>query len=75
LFKVIIWATDGSSQAEQALPYAKGLAQNHGARLIVIHVNEIAGDPVTGAYSVGDEDKVQAAIQKEVEDLDLTGLF
>ena len=27
MFKVIIWATDGSSGAEQALPYAKDLAQ------------------------------------------------
>ena len=26
MFKVIIWATDGSSAAAQALPYAKGLA-------------------------------------------------
>jgi hypothetical protein len=25
MFKVIIWATDGSSAAEQALPYAKKL--------------------------------------------------
>ena len=40
MFKVIIWATDGSSGAEQALPYAKGLAQADGARLIVVHVNE-----------------------------------
>ena len=40
MFKVIIWATDGSSGAEQALPLAKGLAQAHGARLVVAHVNE-----------------------------------
>ena len=74
MFKVIIWATDGSSRAEQALPYAKGLAQANGARLIVVHVNEIAGAPATGGYSVGDEDTVQAAIRKEVEDLKQEGL-
>jgi hypothetical protein len=27
MFKVIIWATDGSKAAAKALPYAKGLAQ------------------------------------------------
>ena len=40
MFKVIIWATDGSSAAEQALPYARGLARANGARLIVVHVDE-----------------------------------
>ena len=44
MFKVIIWATDGSSGAQRALPFAKGLAQAHGARLVVVHVNEfVAG--------------------------------
>src|SRR5262249_34412801 len=27
MFKVIVWATDGSSRAEQALPFAKELAK------------------------------------------------
>jgi hypothetical protein len=30
MFKVIIWATDGSSGAQQALQFAKGLAQADG---------------------------------------------
>jgi nucleotide-binding universal stress UspA family protein len=41
MFKMIIWATDGSSQAERALPLAKELAKANGARLVVVHVNEI----------------------------------
>ena len=32
MFKVIIWAIDGSREAEDALPYAKGLANDEGAR-------------------------------------------
>jgi nucleotide-binding universal stress UspA family protein len=74
MFKVIIWATDGSSGAEQALPLAKGLAQVNGARLVVVHVNEfVAGRG--GSYAVNaDENKVKAAIQKHVEDLKQKGL-
>ena len=74
MFKVIIWATDGSSGAEQALPYAKGLAQADGARLVVVHVDELEVGR-GGGYSVNvDEAEVQAAIQKHVEDLKQEGL-
>jgi nucleotide-binding universal stress UspA family protein len=67
IFKVIIWATDGSSGAEQALPFAKGLAQAHGARLIVVHVNVHVKEIMV-------EDEIQAAIRKQVEDLKQEGL-
>ena len=74
MFKVIIWATDGSSGAEQAFPLAKGLAQAHGARLVVVHVNEFTVGR-GGSYAVNvDENKVQAAIQKHVKDLKQEGL-
>jgi nucleotide-binding universal stress UspA family protein len=42
VFKTIIWATDGSKAAEQALPYAKALAKIERARLIVVHVDEFS---------------------------------
>ena len=71
MFKAIIWATDGSSGAEQALPYAKGLAQTHGARLIIVHVNEITGG---GGPVNANEDQVQAALGKHVKDLKQEGL-
>ena len=76
MFKVIIWATDGSSAAEQALPYAKGLAQADGARLVVVHVDESTIPAARGGgYSINiDEDKVQAAIGKHVKDLKQEGL-
>ena len=75
MFKVIIWATDGSSQAERALPFAKGLAQPNGARLIVVHAREIMGLAGVGAGPVHlDEDQVQAALGKQVADLKQQGL-
>ena len=74
MFKVIIWATDGSSGAERALQFAKGLAQANGARLVVVHVKEITAGR-GGTYPINvDEDKVQAAILKQVEDLKQKGL-
>jgi nucleotide-binding universal stress UspA family protein len=73
MFKTIIWATDGSSGAEQALRYAKGVAQAAGARLIFVHVNEFAAGRAPGPVNVN-EDKVQAAIGKQVADLKQEGL-
>jgi nucleotide-binding universal stress UspA family protein len=73
MFKVIIWATDGSSGAAQALPYAKGLAQANAARLIVVHVNEFVASRAAGPVNVK-EDEVQAAIGKQVEKLKQEGL-
>ena len=74
VFKVIIWATDGSSGAEQALPFARDLAQAHGARLIVVNVDEF-GVGRGGTYSVNvDQDEVLAAIRKHVEALKQEGL-
>jgi nucleotide-binding universal stress UspA family protein len=73
MFKVIVWATDGSSGAERALPFAKGLAQAYGARLVVAHVKELLA--ARGAVPVKvDEGEVQAVIRKQVEDLKQEGL-
>jgi nucleotide-binding universal stress UspA family protein len=73
MFKVIIWATDGSSGAAQALPYAKGLAQADGARLVVVHVDEFVAGRAPGPVNVK-EDEIQAAIGKQVESLKQAGL-
>ena len=73
MFKVIIWATDGSSAAAQALPHAKGLAQADAARLIVVHVNEFMAGRAPGPVNVN-EDEIQAAIGKQVADLKQEGL-
>ena len=75
MFKMIMWATDSSSGAAQALPFAKGLAQADGARLIVVHVDEhVFGVGRGDGYSVNvDETEVKAAIQKQVDDLKREG--
>jgi len=73
MFKVIVWATDGSSRAEQALPFAKELAKANGARLVVVHVNEFMAGRGAGPVIVN-QDEVQAALGKQVADLKQEGL-
>src|SRR5262245_37829835 len=73
MFKVIVWATDGSSQAARAFPFAKNLAQASGARLIVVHAKEFMLGRGAGPVSF-DEDQVQAALEKQVADLKQQGL-
>ena len=73
MFKVIIWATDGSSGAEKALPFAKDLVKSQGGRLIVVHVNEFMAGRGAGPVLVN-QDQVQAAIKKQVADLKQEGL-
>jgi hypothetical protein len=74
MFKTIIWATDGSRAAEQALPYAKGLAMAGRARLIVVHVDEFSVGK-GGGYSIYvDEPETEAAIRRRVEELKREGL-
>lgn len=74
MFKTIIWATDGSRAAEQALPYAKGLAMAGRARLIVVHVDEFSVGK-GGGYSIYvDEPETEAALRRRVEELKREGL-
>ena len=42
MFTTIIWATDGSPSADEALSYARSLAAEYGARLVVAHCMETA---------------------------------
>ena len=36
MFNTIVWATDGSENANRALPVAKALLRQHGASLVVV---------------------------------------
>ena len=38
MFKKIVWATDGSENADRALSIAKTLARENGASLVVVHI-------------------------------------
>jgi len=74
MFKVILWASDGSEHAERALNYARELARTHSARLVAVHVKEIAVGRAGGYPVQLDEETVERTIQAQVKDLHGAGI-
>ena len=80
MFTTIVWATDGSDAADRALPFAKALALDSGARLVVVHVAEFVGGRFGGYAAYSDDEELEAKIIRQVheardEGLDATFTF
>jgi nucleotide-binding universal stress UspA family protein len=76
MFKQVIWATDGSEDADRALPHAKKLATDGGAPLTVVYCEEFTL-PGKGGGSLSvhaDEDAVRAKIDEQVAALSSDGV-
>jgi nucleotide-binding universal stress UspA family protein len=74
VFDTIVWATDGSELADAALPLAKDLVQQTGAKLVVVHVDELMGGRAAGYPVEVNEDQLQAKVRACVEDLRRDGI-
>jgi nucleotide-binding universal stress UspA family protein len=75
MFKKILWATDGTENADRALPYAKALAQEEGTALVVAHVVErYASHKASGLAVHADEEQVEAKLKKLGAQLSEEGL-
>jgi nucleotide-binding universal stress UspA family protein len=75
MFDTIMWATDGTESADRALPYAKALAQDGGATLVVAHVVErYASHKASGLAVHADEEQVEAKLRKLAAQLSDEGL-
>ena len=74
MFKTIVWATDGSASADQALPYAKALAEGDDRHLIVVHGKEVFIGRGGGYPVLADEDELEAKIRHQVEQLREEGI-
>jgi nucleotide-binding universal stress UspA family protein len=72
VFDTIVWATDGSPNADQALEVAKTLAHDHQASLVVVHIAQHYATK-TGLAVYPDEDVVKAKLEKTVEQLSMEG--
>jgi nucleotide-binding universal stress UspA family protein len=72
MFKTIVWATDGSPNADQALSVAKQLAHGRRASLVVIHVVERYATE-TGLAKYADEGQVETKLEQQVEQLSAEG--
>jgi nucleotide-binding universal stress UspA family protein len=72
LFDTIVWATDGSQNADHALDVAKALAHEHGASLVVVHVVQRYATK-TGLAVYADEDKLKIKLEETVQQLSKDG--
>jgi nucleotide-binding universal stress UspA family protein len=70
MFKVITCATDGSPHGDQALDYAKRLAEDQHAVLRVVHVvEEIYGGKFGVRSARVDEDQIVARVKAQTAEL------
>ena len=74
MFKTILWATDGSQAADQALPYATALATGSGKKLVVVHCKEFFVGRGGGYPVLADEGDLQAKIRRQVEEARAAGI-
>lgn len=74
MFKTIVWATDGSEDAERALPTALDLVHEGGAKLLVVHADVRLGGRSGGYPVLADEDELRRTIKSKVEGLVAEGV-
>jgi nucleotide-binding universal stress UspA family protein len=75
-FKNVVWATDGSEAADQALPIATELAAANGGELLVVHCEEFTLPGKGGGRypRAANEDELLAKIRGQVGELTNNGL-
>jgi nucleotide-binding universal stress UspA family protein len=74
MFKTIVWATDGSANADHAFALAVGLAQEAGCPLVAVHSKEVMTGRAGGFPLLADEDEIEVKIAKQVKDAKETGI-
>jgi nucleotide-binding universal stress UspA family protein len=74
MYRTIVWATDGSSYAEDALPFARELAKLTGAKLVLVHADEIfAAGRASGDTVLADEPELAAHVHEQARQLEAAG--
>ncbi len=74
MYKTLLWATDGSDDADRALDEGLRLLDPHG-RLIAYHCDQrFVGGRVNAAPVLADEDDRRAHIRRRVEELVASGI-
>jgi len=73
MFKTILWATDGSANADRALPVVKELGETKGTKLVVAHCRELMTGRAAGLPVHADEDELVQKIRKQAAELESVG--
>lgn len=72
MFTTILWATDGSENADRALAYATQLARDSGATLHAAHiVQRMVGGKSHGQFVTVNEESIDAKIEGQLAACDL----
>jgi nucleotide-binding universal stress UspA family protein len=75
VFKRIVWATDGSAQADRALPIVKSLATDAGASVVVVHGQEFTAGAYASSQPVHpDEEDRERKIYGQADELTGAGI-
>jgi nucleotide-binding universal stress UspA family protein len=74
MYATLLWATDGSAEADAALTEARSLLQP-GGRIVAFHCDQrFAGGRVGGAPLLADEIDRKAKIRSQVDELNAEGV-
>ena len=73
MFRTVVWATDGSENADEALSVAKTLTRENGASLGVVHIVQKYATKAALAVHA-DEEQVEAQLKRVVEETSGEGL-
>jgi nucleotide-binding universal stress UspA family protein len=71
--KTVVLGLDGSQDSARAIPYAVGEAGSDG-KIVVIHVRELLIGRAGGMPLVADEDDVEKAVRRQVEEMNGGGV-
>jgi nucleotide-binding universal stress UspA family protein len=76
MFKKVVWATDGSEAADEALPLVRALAAEGGGEVLVVHCVELAmPGKSSGLHPIhADEQALETKIERQVAELSHDGV-
>lgn len=74
MFKVILAATDGSEAGDRALEFAKGLAVEQKARMVVVYVDELVPGHGGAHHAQALEPEIKTWIGAQVSKLQAQGI-
>ena len=76
MFKKVVWATDGSEAADEALEVVTRMASEAGADVLAVHCVEMTfpGKGIGRVAIRADEDEVEAKIARQIKQLSARGV-